>query len=67
MPLSFQDKIFDKFTQAKSGNTREVGGTGLGLNIAKMIVENLGGKLDFTSIPGQGATFFIELPLSMNS
>jgi signal transduction histidine kinase len=37
-------------------------GCGLGLSISKAIVEQLGGRLDFESTPGQGTTFFFELP-----
>ena len=63
VPLAFQDRIFDKFTQADSSDTRRRGGTGLGLAIAKLIVEKHNGKIGFHSIPGQGATFYFSLPL----
>lgn len=58
----FQPKLFDKFTQSDSSDTRQKGGTGLGLSITKIIIENHGGRIDFVSKEGLGATFYIELP-----
>lgn len=63
IPEEFQDKLFGKFTQSNSGNTREVGGTGLGLSISKMIIEKLGGEIDFKTIIGKETTFYFELPI----
>lgn len=62
IPLEFQSKIFQKFSQADSSDTRGKGGTGLGLSISKAIIEKLGGTIDFSSIPNEGTTFFFELP-----
>ncbi len=59
----FQDTLFEKFTQSDSGDTRQVGGTGLGLNISKMIIEKLGGKLGFETTIGKETTFYFELPI----
>ena len=59
---SFRDRIFERFTQADSSDTRQEGGTGLGLNISRAIIERHGGTINFESEPGQGATFFFELP-----
>jgi two-component system, sensor histidine kinase RpfC len=58
-----RDKIFQVFTQADSTVTRRYGGTGLGLAIAKRIVELHGGRLAVESVPGQGATFRITIPV----
>lgn len=67
IPEEFQNKIFGKFTQSDSGNTRQVGGTGLGLNISKMIVEKLGGKIGFETIVDKGSTFYFEFPIATDS
>lgn len=62
IPKEFQDKIFGKFAQADSSNTKSVGGTGLGLNITKQIVEKMGGKISFDSEAGKGTTFNVDFP-----
>ncbi len=63
IPESFRQKIFQKFSQADASSTRKIGGTGLGLSISKALMEGMGGRIDYESIEGAGATFFIELPL----
>lgn len=63
IPLEFQDRIFQKFSQADSSDTRGKGGTGLGLNISKNIIEKMGGQLNFVSTPNEGTTFYFDLPL----
>lgn len=63
VPEEFQAILFEKFTQSSSGDTRQVGGTGLGLNISKMIIEKLAGKLDFDTIIDKETTFYFELPI----
>ncbi len=63
IPADFQDRVFDKFAQADTSSTRTHGGTGLGLTIAKAIVERLGGRIDFETAPGEGTRFFFDLPL----
>ncbi len=60
----FRQRIFQKFAQADSTDSRLKGGTGLGLSIVKELVERMDGKVDFTSDPGSGTTFTFTLPLS---
>jgi len=62
IPADFHDQIFTKFSQADSSNTRQKGGTGLGLNITQAIVARLGGQIGFDSEEGVGSCFYIELP-----
>ena len=56
----FRSRIFGAFSQAEDANTRRKGGTGLGLNIAKIMVDKMAGEIGFESEPGQGATFWIS-------
>jgi CheY-like chemotaxis protein len=63
IPEEFRARIFQKFSQADSSDTRQKGGTGLGLNISKSIVEGLGGAIGFTTQSGEGTCFFFEVPL----
>ncbi|WP_297793337.1 ATP-binding protein [uncultured Marinobacter sp.] len=63
VPESFRPRIFQKFAQADSSDTRGKRGTGLGLAITKEIMVQMGGRVDFESSEGQGATFWLELPL----
>jgi len=63
VPEEFRGRIFDKFAQADGSDTRAKSGTGLGLSISRAIVEKLGGKIGYESVPGRGATFYFELPL----
>ena len=56
--------VFDRFYRVDSSRTRATGGTGLGLTIAKQLVEAHGGTIWAESSPGQGSCFIFELPLS---
>jgi PAS domain S-box-containing protein len=55
--------IFEKFYQADSSDSRKKGGTGLGLAITKEIVERMNGRVGFTSVMGEGSTFYAEFPI----
>jgi K+-sensing histidine kinase KdpD len=57
--------LFEKYRQTKSGKTSPHKGTGLGLVIAKMIVEAHGGKITVESEEGRGTTFSFSLPLAL--
>ncbi|MFZ6820569.1 sensor histidine kinase [Undibacterium sp. Ji22W] len=59
----FAEQIFSKFTQADSSGTRKHAGTGLGLSLAKAMIEKMGGSIGFSSVPGAGATFYIDLKM----
>ena len=63
IPEKFHRKIFERFSQADSSDTRQKGGTGLGLNITKSIIETHGGTINFESEEGHGASFFFNLPV----
>ena len=58
------EMIFEPFQQVDMSNTREYGGTGLGLTIANDILQKMGSKLDFKSTYGKGSTFYFEVLLN---
>jgi CheY-like chemotaxis protein len=58
--------IFDRFQQAEADTDKQYGGTGLGLDISKQLVEMHGGDLIAYSVVGQGSTFFFSLPVLVN-
>jgi signal transduction histidine kinase len=58
----FRSRLFEKFSQGGVKAARDASGTGLGLNIARAIVERLGGNIAFRPRPGGGAIFSFDLP-----
>jgi len=60
------EAVFEIFRQTESG-LRHGGGTGLGLPISRRLAEAHGGHLWLDSVPGQGATFYVSLPIRSES
>ncbi|KAA3625810.1 MAG: PAS domain S-box protein [Proteobacteria bacterium] len=63
IPEDFRNRIFTRFAQADSSDTRRTSGTGLGLSITKSIVETLGGDIGYDPGIVRGSCFWVELPL----
>src|SRR5438876_986979 len=63
IPEAFRGRIFGRFAQADSADSRVKGGTGLGLAICKRLVEMMQGRVGFEDREGGGTTFFFELPV----
>ncbi|MET1256409.1 PAS domain S-box protein [Aliikangiella maris] len=62
IPKEFYPRIFKKFAQADSSDSRKKDGTGLGLAITKALVERMNGSIGFESTEGKGTSFYFVLP-----
>ncbi len=58
-----RDRLFDVFSQIDSSAARKHAGTGLGLAISKRLTELMNGSIGLSSVPGQGTTFRVQIPL----
>jgi PAS domain S-box-containing protein len=65
IPEAFRSRVFEKFAQADASDSRQKSGTGLGLAITKELIERMGGTVGFDCVPGQGTTFWCELPIQI--
>ncbi len=63
IPKEKQELLFEKYTQAEASTARKYGGTGLGLNIARKLVDIMGGKIEVESQQGKGSRFFFTINL----
>jgi PAS domain S-box-containing protein len=64
IPEEFRSRVFEKFSQADSSAQRRFEGAGLGLSIARKLIEAMGGKIGFETVTDQGSIFYIEVPRS---
>ena len=62
IPPESQDKVFNSFAQLKPADGKHRAGTGLGLTIAKKIVERHSGQIGLISVVGEGTTFYFDIP-----
>ena len=62
IPEHFRDRIFQRFSQANTSDSRQQPGTGLGLAITKELMTQMGGDAGFESVEGEGSTFRLWLP-----
>lgn len=62
IPAEDMPHLFQKFYRVDNKDTREIGGTGLGLYLVRRLAETLGGRVWAESVYGSGSTFFVELP-----
>lgn len=63
IPEEVQAKLFEPFEQGDASLSRKYGGTGLGLNISRAIIERMGGKIGLKSETGKGSTFWFNIRL----
>ncbi len=63
IPKKVNNEIYESFRQIEQGNSRRYGGTGIGLSIAKGLIDLLYGNIEFISSPGNGATFNVSIPV----
>jgi len=62
IPADEQDRLFDRFFRTARAQDEAIAGAGLGLSIAKAIVEAHRGHISYRSVEGEGTTFAVDLP-----
>ena len=67
IPAEALPRVFDRFFRVDKARSRELGGAGLGLSIVKSICTAHHGRVEASSLPGQGSRFRVELPLATSS
>lgn len=67
MDESYQESLFQKFTQEETTTARKYGGTGLGMSISKQLIELMNGSIDVKSKKGAGTTITISVPFEVGS
>ncbi|MFA5041019.1 MAG: cache domain-containing protein [Bdellovibrionales bacterium] len=63
VPEEFRSRIFQKFSQADASQTRNKGGSGLGLYICKRLAEHMGGNIGYKTETSLGSVFWVEFPI----
>lgn len=66
VPKAEQEKLFAKFYRAANARVQRPDGTGVGIYLAKKVIDAHGGKIVFESTEGKGSTFGFRLPLPLN-
>jgi signal transduction histidine kinase len=64
IPDQERERLFERFFRAQAALERQIQGSGLGLYISKAIVDAHDGRIGVNSIPGEGTTFIVELPVT---
>ncbi|MBW4519573.1 MAG: HAMP domain-containing histidine kinase [Scytolyngbya sp. HA4215-MV1] len=64
IPEADQAHLFERFYRVKHHDRQTIEGTGLGLSLCKLLVENQGGQIDFHSLHGRGSRFYFTLPIA---
>lgn len=66
IPQKEQERIFERFYRVDKARSRNAGGTGLGLSIVKWLVDGMDGWIELESMPQEGSTFRVWLPIAEN-